>query len=1194
MRSYGYILVLFTMSEFLPVKAQVVASFSLPDTICVGDTVPLINTSQNATTYYWNFCSGQMNVNPTGTNYGNPNSLFDIPTYSSLVKEGNDHFLFIVSVGASGKVIRYYLGNSFQNAPQSYDELPNSLVNNNPEDFEIVKDDIGNYYGFLANGTNNNILRYNFGNSLWNTPSVTDLGNLGTLNMPHSIVILRENSNWIGFIVNSSGNTITRFNWGNDISSIPVALNLGNVGGLVNPKAMSALQDTNFNWYLFVNNYSNNSLSRIFLGNNLLNVPVGNNLGANMNGVHGPEGLTMLKDCDGYHGFIANYQAGFSSLTRISFPNGPGGIVNSQNIGNIGNLNRPSHFSPIFRDGDNVYFYVSNRAQGLGSSSYTLLKFQNCTNSSIQSSNLQTPPPFTYNAPGIYNILLIIDEGLPTQQSVCHQVVVSSVLNMSLGPDQVICPGESVTLHPNSSFCNYLWNTGQTTPSITVSQQGIYWVSVTSGGGCSAIDSVNIDLVNAPIVDLGPDTSFCYNFNVQLDAGNGYSSYLWNTGDTTRFLAISQIGSYWVSVTNNFGCFAIDSIHINQSPIPVVLAPTLPNVCISSPPITLSGGIPINGNYYGADVIGGIFNPALAGPGTHKIFYSYTNEYGCSNLDSTQLTVYDLSVITHSSFPPFCINVPSVTLTGGNPGGGTYTGPGVINNEFHAGLTGLGTFNLTYTYSDSNNCTDSIHAGLTVYDIPVVDFSPLNPVCIGIPAFPLTGGSPAGGTYSGTGVNNGMFNPIFASTYTITYSYMDTNGCVNDSIQLLVVMNKPVVTLLPFNDICINSLPVTLSGGDPSGGTYTGPGISGTEFNPAVTGVGTFTVTYHVSNIAGCEDSAQEQIIVRPLPVVNFGYVEGICINGETIVLSSGDPPGGVYSGPGVMNGIFNPDLTGVGTFIITYTFADQYNCVDSATQTVTVYPLPNQFSVWGGGINCQNIGSPVNLDSSQVGVEYHLLLNGVNQGFPFTGNGSAFSFGNQYTSGTYTVSAIYDSTGCENMMKDSAIVNLIPLPDPALEDSLYLCEQTEILLDAGIYSDSITYLWQDGSTDRYFRVTLPGIYWVIVGLGDCFARDTVEVWNCSKLIIPNVFTPNNDAYNDKFKPKTIGDISEYRIQIFNRWGKRVYESTDVEEGWDGTVFNNGSACAEGTYYFVINYKSISYPQNSKDNNVTGAVTLLR
>ena len=103
-----------------------------------------------------------------------------------------------------------------------------------------------------------------------------------------------------------------------------------------------------------------------------------------------------------------------------------------------------------------------------------------------------------------------------------------------------------------------------------------------------------------------------------------------------------------------------------------------------------------------------------------------------------------------------------------------------------------------------------------------------------------------------------------------------------------------------------------------------------------------------------------------------------------------------------------------------------------------------------------------------------------------------------------------------------------------------------------------------------------PGYYYLKLivrnkkGLSEELCRDSF--FACiniseSELLIPNVFTPNDDGINDEFKV-TYKSIESYRCRIYNQWGKKVYDSTDITKGWDGTI---GSARASiGTYFYII------------------------
>ncbi len=85
--------------------------------------------------------------------------------------------------------------------------------------------------------------------------------------------------------------------------------------------------------------------------------------------------------------------------------------------------------------------------------------------------------------------------------------------------------------------------------------------------------------------------------------------------------------------------------------------------------------------------------------------------------------------------------------------------------------------------------------------------------------------------------------------------------------------------------------------------------------------------------------------------------------------------------------------------------------------------------------------------------------------------------------------------------------------------------------------------------------------------------------------VIPNVFTPNGDGMNDELQFFNIDQTAEYKVQIFNRWGKKVFEGADALAHWNGGDQN------EGTYFYVLKYRIAC---NDEEREVKGTVTLLR
>lgn len=143
----------------------------------------------------------------------------------------------------------------------------------------------------------------------------------------------------------------------------------------------------------------------------------------------------------------------------------------------------------------------------------------------------------------------------------------------------VLCDGDSTTLSTLATYASYLWSTGDTTATITVSQPGTYSVSVTDGLGCPGTsDSVVIQASNASrpeILALGP-LSFCEGDHVLLTTTQPFSGLNWSTGSTADTILVVETGVYSVSYTDNLGCSLSSepvSVMVNSAgPDPVITA----------------------------------------------------------------------------------------------------------------------------------------------------------------------------------------------------------------------------------------------------------------------------------------------------------------------------------------------------------------------------------------------------------------------------------------------------------------------------------------------------------------------------------------------------------------------------------------------------------------------------------------------
>ncbi|MBK8722030.1 MAG: hypothetical protein IPL95_07055 [Saprospiraceae bacterium] len=125
------------------------------------------------------------------------------------------------------------------------------------------------------------------------------------------------------------------------------------------------------------------------------------------------------------------------------------------------------------------------------------------------------------------------------------------------------CEGKSTLLKTiNGPFASYKWSNGLTTADINVTNKGIYTVTVTSSKGCIGIDSIEMNELPAPKPELGDSIQLCDGKTINLTPGSGFNTYLWSTGENTELISVNTSDNYSVTVTNDFGCDAADTISV--------------------------------------------------------------------------------------------------------------------------------------------------------------------------------------------------------------------------------------------------------------------------------------------------------------------------------------------------------------------------------------------------------------------------------------------------------------------------------------------------------------------------------------------------------------------------------------------------------------------------------------------------------
>ncbi len=186
---------------------------------------------------------------------------------------------------------------------------------------------------------------------------------------------------------------------------------------------------------------------------------------------------------------------------------------------------------------------------------------------------------------------------------------------------------------------------------------------------------------------------------------------------------------------------------------------------------------------------------------------------------------------------------------------------------------------------------------------------------------------------------------------------------------------------------------------------------------------------------------------------------------------------------------------------------------------------------------------------------------------------------------GDYTV-VIYQE---ECTLYQNFNVDFASLPLLEIDSTLKICNDSELNIQLNPLGYNI--LWSDDSIDSIRTISQPGLYWVQFYDSLCSRTDTfhLDFYDCEVILtMPNVFTPNGDGRNDVFAALQMKGILKAKLFIFNRWGKQIYQSTDLSQGWDGSIA--GEPATEGIYNWVVQYQTVL----GKSDGQSGTVNLFR
>jgi gliding motility-associated-like protein len=372
-----------------------------------------------------------------------------------------------------------------------------------------------------------------------------------------------------------------------------------------------------------------------------------------------------------------------------------------------------------------------------------------------------------------------------------------------------------------------------------------------------------------------------------------------------------------------------------------------------------------------------------------------------------------------------------------------------------------------------------------------------------------------------------------------------------------------------------------------------GPGVvaGGSTSSPTVNAAGTYTVTItDPSN--GCTSTATAAVTTNtttPDVTASGGFTID-CNNPSGVLNASSTVPGATYSwsGTGIVSGIntATPTVNAGSTYTVTVT--DPSNgCTNTATVIVLFNAVPP--NVGGVGqyyLNCLNGEVTLNATSTTPGVSYSWTGPGIVSGGS-TNNPVVDAAGN------YTVTVTDPANGCSNFAPVLVSPGVGPIANAGTDVSILPGASTTLTATGGG-----SYLWSTGDTSSTITVS-PNVttdYCVVVinstGCSDTSCvRITLET-PCpgnNELLVPNAFSPNNDGHNDRLCLQGWSQcISNFKIIIYDRWGEKVFESSDASFCWDGVYKGKALDPAVFVYYITADLP------NAEKVEKKGNISLIR
>ena len=774
------------------------------------------------------------------------------------------------------------------------------------------------------------------------------------------------------------------------------------------------------------------------------------------------------------------------------------------------------------------------------------------------------------------------------------------------------CQGYPIEFKPNfiPTPESILWNFDELAPGSTSTElaptyafkyPGVHEVKVDVWypSGRYEHTSREIEISPSPQPDLGPDTIICKDASLTLNAGCDADFFSWSTGQFgVSSITVSDSGTYWVKGRfSETGCEGYDTIHIGYHQ-PTIIDETnlviIPTTCngasgsisgltaLGSPPYTYQW-LDLSGNTFGTNI-------DASGLPAGQYYLTITDGSGCETV-SDVYTIEDagnLQVLEVEITQPHCGRPDGQIIVHGlSPSGSAleFSVDDGTNYSSDSIFFGLYAGMYVVRIRDINGCEGFYFDNpISLQDIPGPQVQP--PVItdetdfLGNGSIELTAtGSTTtlyysndnGDTYQS---NNGAFNNLAAGTYICIVK--DENDC--DTIFTVEIQNI-ILTFLHA---------ITGEGGHCLGNTAIVP-VNVDNFNSVA--IFHLKLSYNADNLQ-CEGFTN----VQPQLLDSLtGWVDPLA---GDIHLAWNSPSSVTFPGTEkVADLVFTTKNPGQGDLSWYTGTTESYftnssgNPIPAEFQTgeVKIYEPPDIILDQSKTVCTGQFASIMSIAvGNQPPIDYQWIYPDGDT----TSNDPFFFSISPADAGLFTLLAT-DRVGCTDQKSIELIVSDVPVAAFHGTDTLEM--HTGDVLDAGTGLSS--YRWNTGDSTESIVINTEGMYSVeMESPVGCSGSDSVYVKLTSEeipethLFIPNAFTPDGDGVNDTFLALYNGnDISHFTMEIYDRWGGRIFRSENILVGWDGK--KSGKECPGGVYVYKIVFSVDGVPGNQER---VGTVALVR